>query len=153
MQDIYVSIAGGGRGPPFSPTQKKPFMLLEHHPLLHHSVDFFIAYPLVKSIALVLPQEDINNYTFQHPLLRCVAGGASRAESVQNGFLSFGKLSDEACVLVHDAARPFLTQALVDRVVDAVERFGSGIPALPITDTVKEVQGHSIIKTCDRHSL
>jgi len=56
-------------------------------------------------------------------------------------------------VLVHDAARPFVTPALIKRVVDESRRSGACIPAIPVNQTVKEVAGSTILRTLDRSRL
>jgi 2-C-methyl-D-erythritol 4-phosphate cytidylyltransferase/2-C-methyl-D-erythritol 2,4-cyclodiphosphate synthase len=68
-------------------------------------------------------------------------GGATRQQSVRNGLevLAAEGISQEAIVLVHDAARPFLTSQLVTRAVETARSHGAAVPGLPLTDTVKQV--------------
>jgi 2-C-methyl-D-erythritol 4-phosphate cytidylyltransferase/2-C-methyl-D-erythritol 2,4-cyclodiphosphate synthase len=68
-------------------------------------------------------------------------GGATRQQSVRNGLeaLAAEGISQEAIVLVHDAARPFLTSDLVTRAVETARSHGAAVPGLPLTDTVKQV--------------
>jgi 2-C-methyl-D-erythritol 4-phosphate cytidylyltransferase/2-C-methyl-D-erythritol 2,4-cyclodiphosphate synthase len=68
-------------------------------------------------------------------------GGATRQQSVRNGLeaLAAEGISQEAIVLVHDAARPFLTSELVTRAVETARSHGAAVPGLPLTDTVKQV--------------
>jgi 2-C-methyl-D-erythritol 4-phosphate cytidylyltransferase len=79
-------------------------------------------------------------------------GGATRTESVSNGL---DDLPDEAAiVLVHDAARPLVDDATIDRVVQHVRSAGPAIAALPVTDTLKEVdESNRIVRTIDRARL
>jgi len=80
-----------------------------------------------------------------------VAGGATRSESVRNALAA----APEASVaVVHDAARPLVTVELVRRCVDALEEGYDGvIAAIPVTDTVKEVEHGDIVRTPDRSRL
>lgn len=82
----------------------------------------------------------------------CVAGGATRAESVR---LALREVSqDAAVVLVHDAARPLLVAEVVERLLTALgEGWDGAVPALPIADTVKRVRGDQVVETLDRAEL
>lgn len=71
-------------------------------------------------------------------VLAVVAGGASRQESVGIGLFALGAEADDV-VLVHDGARPFVTQALITRCIESVQTLGSAVAALPVTDTLKSV--------------
>ena len=79
-----------------------------------------------------------------------VAGGATRSESVRNAL----DAAPEASVfVVHDAARPLVTVDLVRRCVDALEGYDGVIAAVPVTDTVKEVENQDVVRTPDRDRL
>ena len=80
-----------------------------------------------------------------------MAGGETRQRSVYNGLcaLPFG----HHCVLVHDGARPFLSQGLLRRCIASVEEFGSGVASLPVSDTVKLLDEQGVPSTLDRSRL
>jgi 2-C-methyl-D-erythritol 4-phosphate cytidylyltransferase len=82
----------------------------------------------------------------------CVAGGATRAESVR---AAMAEVPEEvAVVLVHDAARPLVTDGLIGRVVGALgEGFDGVVPALPVTDTIKRARGDEVVETLQRSDL
>jgi 2-C-methyl-D-erythritol 4-phosphate cytidylyltransferase len=82
----------------------------------------------------------------------CVTGGATRAESVR---LALAEVPDDALVvLVHDAARPFLPEEVLDRVLTALgEGWDGAVPALEIPDTVKRVEDGVVAETLDRRGL
>ncbi len=82
----------------------------------------------------------------------CITGGATRAESVR---LALAEVGDDAVVvLVHDAARPFLPEEVLERVLTALgEGWDGAVPGLAIPDTVKRVEGDSVIETVDRVGL
>lgn len=82
---------------------------------------------------------------------RAVAGGASRAESVQNGLAALSAPGDEA-VLIHDAARPFVTSAHVATLLRALALSDGAVPALPVADTLKRGHG-TISETVSRDGL
>ena len=79
-----------------------------------------------------------------------VAGGATRSASVMNALEAAPEAS---VVVVHDAARPLVTVDLVRRCLDALEGFDGVIAALPVTDTVKEVEDGQVVRTPDRGRL
>jgi 2-C-methyl-D-erythritol 4-phosphate cytidylyltransferase len=81
--------------------------------------------------------------------VRMVLGGDERQKSVRNGL----ELVDTEHVVVHDAARPFATVDLVRRVLGALEEAHGAAPAVPVSDTLKEVRDGRVIRTVERSSL
>jgi len=82
----------------------------------------------------------------------CVTGGATRGESVRAGVAEVPE--DAAVILVHDAARPLLPDEVIGRVIEALgEGFDGAVPALPVPDTVKRVDGDRVVETLDRSEL
>jgi len=82
----------------------------------------------------------------------CVTGGATRGESVRAGVAEVPE--DAAVILVHDAARPVLPDEVIGRVIEALgEGFDGAVPALPVSDTVKRVDGDVVLETLDRAAL
>lgn len=126
-------------------------------PMLLHSLQAFMARPDVVSVVCVLPARyagDPPPWVFQCDVdrLMIAPGGATRTESVANGL---DDLPDEArVVLVHDAARPFVDDATIDRVVQRVRRGECAVAALPVIDTLKEVdETNHIVRTVERARL
>jgi 2-C-methyl-D-erythritol 4-phosphate cytidylyltransferase len=82
----------------------------------------------------------------------CVTGGATRVDSVRAGVAEVP--DDAAAILVHDAARPLLSEAVVERVLAALaEGFDGAVPALPVSDTIKRTAGGIVEETLDRDGL
>jgi 2-C-methyl-D-erythritol 4-phosphate cytidylyltransferase len=82
----------------------------------------------------------------------CVAGGATRGDSVRAGVQEVSE--DAAVVLVHDAARPVLPEEVVGRVLGPLaDNWHGAVPALPLSDTIKRVRGEEVIETLDRGEL
>jgi 2-C-methyl-D-erythritol 4-phosphate cytidylyltransferase len=116
-----------------------------------------MARPDVVSVVCVLPREyaaDPPPWIFQCDIdrLMLAPGGRTRTESVRNGLED---LPDEASiVLVHDAARPLVDDATINRVVDTVRHGQSAIAALPVVDTLKQVDAEGrIVRTIERDGL
>jgi 2-C-methyl-D-erythritol 4-phosphate cytidylyltransferase len=156
-RDVGVIIVAGGTGSRVGGEELKQFRWVAGKPMLLHSVQTFMARPDVGMVVCVLPQRyagDPPPWLFQCDVDRLLVsvGGRTRSESVANGL---DDLPDEAdIVLVHDAARPLVDMATIDRVVDAVRGGMSAIAALPVVDTIKSVDENGVIKhTVDREGL
>jgi 2-C-methyl-D-erythritol 4-phosphate cytidylyltransferase len=155
--DVGVVIVAAGACTRAGGGELKQLRWLAGKPMLLHSLQTFMARPDVVSVVCVLPARyagDPPPWVFQCDVdrLMIAPGGATRTESVANGL---DDLPDEArIVLVHDAARPLIDDATIDRVVQRVRLGESAIAALPVIDTLKEVDesGH-IVRTIDRARL
>lgn len=88
-----------------------------------------------------------------HEKITVITGGATRQESVRKGIEYLSSLPHPEYVLIHDAARPFLTQAMIDEVIKAVTDCGACTLAVALTDTIKRVSNGIIQETLDRSSL
>lgn len=151
MTDVIV--AGAGSGTRFSTTENK---LLGKFPdgktVLRRSVEAFLTLPSLGKIIVTARSEDVDEYSRTLEGIPCVViveGGATRVDSVQNALAHVtGKT-----VLVHDGARPFVTPKLIALVEGAVKDGCGVVPALPITDTVKTIDGNTVVGTPDRASL
>jgi 2-C-methyl-D-erythritol 4-phosphate cytidylyltransferase len=156
-KDIGVVIVAGGSGTRAGGSELKQFRWVAGKPALLHSLQAFMARSDVVSVVCVLPRDyaaDPPPWIFQCDVdrLMIAPGGRSRLESVANGLED---LPDEASVvLVHDAARPLVGDETIGRVVDVVRSGACAIAALPLVDTLKEVDdaGH-IVRTIDRERL
>jgi len=82
---------------------------------------------------------------------KVVAGGTRRQDSVGEGLKALSEGVD--VVLIHDAARPFATRALVERVVAAALEHGAALPVVPVKDTVKRVEDGAVVASLDRSML
>jgi 2-C-methyl-D-erythritol 4-phosphate cytidylyltransferase len=156
-RDVGVIIVAGGSSLRTGGEELKQFRWVAGKPMLLHSVQTFMARPDVGMVVVVLPQRfagDPPPWLFQCDVDRLLVsvGGRTRSESVANGL---DDLPDEAeVVLVHDAARPLVGTATIDRVVAAVRAGTSAIAALPVVDTLKEVDSDGLIRhTVDRDGL
>jgi len=157
VRDVGVVIVAAGSGSRVGGAELKQFRWIAGRPMLLHSVQTFMARPDVHTVVVVLPRShaaDPPPWLFQCDVDRLLvaAGGRERAESVANGLED---LPDEVTtVLVHDAARPLVDDALVARVIDEARRGHGAVPALPVVDTLKEVDDEGrIVRTVDRARL
>ncbi len=150
---IGLILAAAGAGSRFGSTVPKQFLPLDGVPVYLHSLQAFE--PLVTHSVVVVPaawKDRVCSETHQlwQGRIRVDIGGNQRQDSVKRGLLS---LPPVEIVLVHDAARPFVTAGLIKRVIDESRRSGACVPGLPVSQTVKEVAGSTIVRTLDRRGL
>ena len=157
VADVGVVIVAAGSGSRAGGNELKQFRWVGGKPMLLHSVQTFQQRKDVAMVVCVLPKAFVGDpppWLFQCDTDRLLisVGGRERTESVANGLED---LPDEvSIVLVHDAARPFVSARMIDRVV-AEARCGRGaVAALPVVDTIKEVDDAGrIVRTVDRTRL
>jgi 2-C-methyl-D-erythritol 4-phosphate cytidylyltransferase/2-C-methyl-D-erythritol 2,4-cyclodiphosphate synthase len=138
MVHVTAIIAAGGRGARVGGPQPKQLLMLAGRPILQHSVDAFLRSDDISEVVVALPRDlavDPPPYLRAAKPVRVVEGGERRQDSVANAFARI----DPRCevVVIHDAARPFVTADLIRRTVDAAARHGAAIAATAATDTVK----------------
>jgi 2-C-methyl-D-erythritol 4-phosphate cytidylyltransferase / 2-C-methyl-D-erythritol 2,4-cyclodiphosphate synthase len=136
---IVAIIAAGGRGSRLGAGTPKQFLAIGGRTMLERSVAAFVSHPRVAEIVIALPQDviaDVPRFvgTFDKPV-RVVAGGPRRQDSVARAFAAIHPPAD--VVAIHDAARPFVDAATIDRAIDAAIECGAAVAALPSRDTVK----------------
>ena len=156
-RDVGVIIVAAGESTRTSGNELKQFRWVAGKPMLLHSLQTFMARADVVSVVCVIPREFVADpppWIFQCDVDRLLlsVGGRSRTESVRNGLED---LPDEASIaLVHDAARPLVDDALIERVVARVRAGGCAVPALPVVDTIKESDAEGrVLRTVDRSRL
>ena len=137
---VTAIIAAGGRGVRAGGGAPKQLRSLGGRTLLEHALAPFDHSARVGDIVVVLPADlaadpPAGLRSVETPL-RVVAGGARRQDSVAAGLDAVG--DDTGVVLIHDAARPFCTPALIGRTIDAAAEAGAAVPAVQATDTVKQ---------------
>lgn len=156
-RDVGVVIVAGGSGSRTGGSELKQFRWVAGKPALLHSVQAFMARPDVGVVVVVLPRAyaaDPPPWLFQCDVDRLLVstGGSERHESVVNGLED---LPEEIRIaVVHDAARPLVTDDTIDRVIAEARRGHGAIAALPVVDTLKEVDDDGrIVRTVDRARL
>ena len=157
LPDVCAVIVAGGSGSRTGSGELKQFRWVAGKPMLLHSVQRFQARPDVGMVVVVLPRQFVSDpppWLFQCDTERLLIahGGSERGESVWNGL---GDVPDEAKVIViHDAARPLASDAMIGRVIDAARAGTGAVAALPVTDTLKRVDtSGQIVETVARDGL
>jgi 2-C-methyl-D-erythritol 4-phosphate cytidylyltransferase/2-C-methyl-D-erythritol 2,4-cyclodiphosphate synthase len=138
---IGAVIVAAGRGTRLGGDVPKQLLALGGKSLLRRSVAAFDSHPAIAELAVVLPAELVGRgRELAGPVRRpltVVAGGARRQDSVRLGV--HGLSPEVDLILIHDAARPFVEAALIDRVIAGAAEAGAALPAVPCRDTVKRV--------------
>ena len=151
-------IPAAGVGARMEANSPKQYLNIAGKPMLRHALDAFLASPLIAHTYVVVSVDDgwIDEVIPEHgvTVLRC--GGATRMETILNGLQALHGIVDvHDQVLVHDAARPGLTPALIAKLIAEVgEHPAGGLLALPVVDTVKRAgQGNVSAATVPRDGL
>ena len=141
-RDVGVILVAAGQGLRMGGDRPKQFLTIAGVPMLLRAIRPFAQHPEVAHIVAVLPPGDaaqVPDWLAPHvgDRLSVVAGGAQRTDSVAAGLAALPAAC--SCILVHDAARPFITASLIHRVVVEARAGHAVIPVLPVTDTIKQV--------------
>jgi 2-C-methyl-D-erythritol 4-phosphate cytidylyltransferase len=146
---LHVSalIAAGGRGLRFGSALPKQFLSLGGRSILERSVDAFRHSDVIDDVVVALPPELAESpppsLLVGGKRIEMVAGGARRQDSVANAFARVVNRAD--IVVIHDAARPFVTDETIRRTVAAAAESGAAIAALPALDTVKRAGANGVV--------
>jgi 2-C-methyl-D-erythritol 4-phosphate cytidylyltransferase len=155
---VWAVLAAAGRGERLGSERPKAFARLAGRPLLAESLERLEGSDWIDAIVVAAPPE------WEEPSIlvaeeigagkvsSCVTGGDSRSESVR---LALAEVpGDAAVVLVHDAARPLLPDDVIERVLAPLgEGWDGAVPVLPVSDTIKRVEGDRVVETLPRDEL
>ena len=155
---MWAVLAAAGSGERLGADRPKAFVRLGEQPLLAESLARLDASDWIDAIVVAAPPD------WEEPAIllaeelgcgkvsACVTGGATRADSVRLGLAEVP--ADAAVVVVHDAARPLLEDAVIERVVTALgDGWDGAVPVLSVADTVKRVDGDRVVETLPRDQL
>lgn len=163
--EVAAVIVAAGRGLRMGGTVPKQFLPLGGLPVLARTVNAFLCHPLIDLVVVVVNPDDENHArtlvrthcaTADEHRLRFTGGGATRQLSVAAGLeaLADAAVAPEGVVLIHDAARPLLSQDLITRAIDAARLHGAAVPALRVADTIKQLGSDGCVSgTLDRQAL
>lgn len=153
---VAAIVLAAGRGTRSGPGIPKQYRELEQGSAVRASLGLFLTHPGIDRVQAVIHPDDRDFFqtaSRDFALPPPVFGGATRQESVLAGLAALEKAAPRI-VLVHDAARPFASPALLTRAIAAGQASGAAVPGLPVSDTVKEIDaGGAILRTVDRNAL
>lgn len=155
MSACVALIVASGRGQRFGQGLPKQYAPLCGRPLLRHTIARFAGHSGVTGVRAVIHADDRALYDQASAgldLMPPVIGGETRQESCRLGLES---LTDRppAKVLIQDGARPLTDPDLIGRVIEALDHHDAAVPALPVADTLKRVDGGRVVETVDRQGL
>jgi len=140
----YAIIVAGGSGTRMGTDIPKQFLKIKEKPVLMHSINRFFHFDPNINFIVVLPENQIafwqelcaeHHFNIPHQIVK---GGTERFYSVKNGLQLVEK---EALVAIHDAVRPLVNHQTIKEAFDAALEFGSGIPAIPMNDSIRQFEG------------
>lgn len=152
---VTAIIAAGGSGSRLGSAVPKQLLEIAGRSLLRRSVEAFASHPSITDVIVALPAALAADPPSWLEGVRIVAGGERRQDSVANAVDAV----DEGCdvVLIHDAARPFVSREVITRAIEGAMAHGAAIAAVPVSDTVKRVArgagGAVILETLPRDEI
>ena len=156
---VVAVVPAGGTGKRMGAGTPKQFLMLGGVPMMLHSLRALERAPSVSEVVLVVPKQDreraltdvVERYGLKK-VMKVVPGGATRQESVHHGLNEVDE--DAEIVVVHDAVRPFVTEDLIERSIEAARKHGGAIVAVPMKDTPKQAGPDGLIqRTLNRAEL
>lgn len=155
---VWALLVAAGSGDRLGEERPKAFVRLGELPLLAEPLRRLDESSWIDAIVVVVPagwEEPailLSEELSASKVVSSVTGGATRAESVRAGLAEVAE--DALVVLVHDAARPLVSDAVIERVLAPLsEGWDAVVPALPLVDTVKRVENDAVVETVDRAGL
>jgi 2-C-methyl-D-erythritol 4-phosphate cytidylyltransferase len=162
VMQVFAILPAAGLGTRMAGPQPKQFLSLDGVPILVHSLRAFAAVPRVTSIVVAVRKPEMERVQAQIDengfggRVQVVEGGDNRQESVVHA-LAVIQAEPNDVVLVHDAVRPLIDAATIERTIDAVAEYGAAIVGLPAVDTIKQVErtahGALVVSTIPREFI
>lgn len=164
MKYVTAILLAAGKGARCRSKCPKPLIKVCGKPLISYSLRVLNRHPAVKDIIVVVNKSNRNAISSLvknsiGKVSDIILGGRERQDSVANALMRVSKETE--IVLIHDAARPFITKEMVTVALECADKNGAAITGVPVKDTIKEVisykfevKGHPVVKrTLDRHKL
>jgi 2-C-methyl-D-erythritol 4-phosphate cytidylyltransferase len=155
---VWAILAAAGSGERLGLDRPKAFASLNDRPLVAEPLARLDASDWIEGIVVAAPPEWeepcilVAEEVAAGKVAETVTGGESRSESVRAALAQVPE--GATVVVVHDAARPLVTDGVIERVITALgDAWDAAVPALPITDTVKRVDGAGVTETLEREGL
>ncbi|WP_350343786.1 2-C-methyl-D-erythritol 4-phosphate cytidylyltransferase [Proteinivorax tanatarense] len=161
MGNVIALIAAAGSGSRMKINTKKQYLNLAGQPMLARTVLLFQKNKNIDKIYVLCPladmkfcQQVIKNHCGQFKIAGIIPGGDTRFDSIYNG-ISKCEIEDTDKVLIHDGARPFASQAIINNIINKLSQKGVNgvVPGIPVKDTIKKIDGDLIVDSPPRKQL
>ncbi|MDE2373872.1 MAG: bifunctional 2-C-methyl-D-erythritol 4-phosphate cytidylyltransferase/2-C-methyl-D-erythritol 2,4-cyclodiphosphate synthase [Hyphomicrobiales bacterium] len=154
---VAAVVVAAGRGHRAGGDMPKQYRQIAGEPVIRPTLSAFLGHPQIAAVQAVIHRDDAEAFQAAtaglKDLLPPAWGGATRQASVHAGLEALRAAAPDV-VLIHDAARPFLSATLITRAIEAAREHGAAVPAIVIADTVKQIDEHELITaTLDRNRL
>lgn len=139
---ISAIILAGGKGKRMGADVSKQFIKLKDKPIIYHTIKRFSENSKVDNIVVVLPSDEIEYFKknildkYSLKIDKIVAGGTERQDSVYNALKSIEN-TDTEIVLIHDGARPFISDNIIEKGIEYAKIYGAAAPGVMPKDTIK----------------
>jgi 2-C-methyl-D-erythritol 4-phosphate cytidylyltransferase / 2-C-methyl-D-erythritol 2,4-cyclodiphosphate synthase len=150
MRTIAI-IPAGGAGKRLKEKKAKQYLFLDDLPVLIHALKVFQKAKIINEIILIIPKDDIasskqmiNKYALTK-VSEIIAGGRERQDSVKNGLAAIKGKCD--LVVIHDAVRPFVTEKMIEDVIETARKTGAASIGVKAKDTIKETKKDNLVKS------
>ena len=144
-------ILAGGSGTRFKSKIPKQYFKIGNKSIINYTIDAFEKSSLIDKIIIVVDKKYTNDISKKNPNHIVVSGGKSRFESSYNGILACPKNSKK--VLIHDAARPFISQEIITSCIEALNNYEAVVTSIQTTDTVIRAKNMEVIQVEDRNQI
>jgi len=155
MSSVVALIVAAGRGHRFGGEMPKQYLKIGRNSVIREAVSSFLDHPRVDGVRVVIHPDDEELYgdaVSGLDLMTPVYGGAERQDSVRKGLESLADNPPDH-VLVHDAARPYVSGEMIDRILDSLGSAAGATLGIPVSDTLKRVADGFVEATVDRAGL
>lgn len=153
MNKNLAIVLAAGRGTRAGEGLPKTYRVVQGAPLLRHSLESFLSHPMIDTVQAVIHPDDQKLYAESVAGLDLPApvfGGETRADSVLNGMAAHDGFDH---VLIHDGARPFVSEKTITNVIEALQDYQGAIPAMPVVDALWSVEGAQLRSPVSRENL
>lgn len=153
---VWAIVPAGGSGLRMGTETKKQYLKIGGKSILLRTIEMLSAHSSIDKIVIAVPADDIERVTGDirkspsaTKVIAIVQGGATRQESVANGFFAI----DESCgiVLVHDAVRPFVSSEMINNLLDSAVKNGAAVPVLKVSETLRRAKNGILTDDIDRN--
>ena len=152
--NVQVLLLCAGKSRRLGGHTSKPWLMLHQKPVMQHALDAFSSHPEICGGVIVIAEGDQHHLNLDDKNWKTTTGGEERHQSVRNGLEALVPQKPDY-VLIHDAARPFVSKAVIDRVINALagDEAEAVIPVVPCADSLKRITSNTVSARLNRDAI